>query len=148
MRRESFRTIAPERSVAAFSSQAGVTVIQWLNRLPPGRAAAVIDAELADVHPGCADFRTSTASGAKQKVHFIGTVPLPAALADQRFAALSLLGSGPDAIGAARIELRRDDCLMLIVSFSTKRPSRAFVRALAATAAGHLDAVPRSSCRS
>src|SRR4051794_7572433 len=73
-------------ALRAFSSQAGVTVIQWINRLPPGRAATVIDAEVADLRPGCADFRTTTASGAKQKVHFIGAVPLPASLADQRFA--------------------------------------------------------------
>jgi hypothetical protein len=124
----------------------GSTLIQWANRLPPGRAAAYIDDLRADARPGCRDYETTTSTGSRQMNHFVGAVALPT-LDDQRLAVLMRVGNrGGAGAGIAAIALRRRDCMTEVIVFARNEPPHELVRALAVKTAKRFDLLPEGAC--
>jgi hypothetical protein len=119
-------------ALAVFANPAKAIVTQWVNRLPGGRAAALIGADIRDARPGCEDYLSLTDSGASQLNHFVRVVQLPPALADQHLATvlwISPVRGKP--VYAASIELRSRACLMRVIAISPKPIASSFVRDLA-----------------
>lgn len=119
-------------ALAVFANSTNAVVTQWVNRLPGGRAAALIGADIRDTRPGCEDYLSLTDTGANQLNHLARVVRLPSSLADQRTAAvlrITPIRGKPEY--AASIELRSRACLMRVIVVSPRPVATGFVRALA-----------------
>ena len=130
-------------ALAYFASPSQTTVIQWVNRLQPGRAASLVRQDEADAQAGCPEYQSLTNTGSQQTNQFAGAVRLSPSLAAQGFVyRLRLRQASGQWISAVEISLERRNCLMYIIVFSAAPPSQLFVHGLATAASKRLNASP------
>lgn len=122
-----------------YTSQAGAEVFVWSRRISKQSASQLVAAISSDLRPGCPAFLSKTPYAHDQLNELLGAVSLPD-LGDQRVAfATRVRQNAPGSRWAYAAEafVRRNDRLSAIMVVSTHRLDDAFVRGVAALAAGN-----------
>ena len=115
-------------------------IVIWVTHPSGHEARQSLTASIADARPGCPDHDFTNPEGPTERIHFVGSLPLPG-IGDQSLAAhvrLAALGQTRD---SWVVLIRRGEYLTAITTVSEQPFSPTFIRALAAAAERHLTAV-------